>query len=562
MKDRVPCEIFPYTRAPEVSSCRAERRKLPSQLSACALSPLSALCLVAFVAYAYLGLYVLVLDARARVHRLFFAGSTAFALWALAYTVGHSADSAALYRAAYRFSSPFWIACAPIALHFFVALTRPGWLDRRPWLPMVLYAPAVVLLWRELASGLFAAEFVRTPLGWHEVPDLGSPWFWGLVAYYQLTSWALIALTWHWGATSQRPADRVSSRLILAGSLLSLLGVTLDNLGWPGLADGPLPSVAPAFPVFAFAAMAWSLVRYRFMANSPSAIAPVLLRTMDDTVLLLDERGLVLSGNESCRNLLGLEAGDLAGRDLASLLRGESAGDQAFIGALLEQPRGAQRELSCLGHDGRVVPVLLSVAPLARRRGAPQGAVVVLRDISAARLADARLRQMAQHDPLTGLTNRYVFQDRLAHALESARRTGQHVAVLVIDLDRFKQVNDAHGHAAGDLLLQEVAARLRAQVRKSDTASRMGGDEFALVLSEIEGPAALAAATARIRQACSGSVRFGAEELPIMASIGAAVFPDDADNAEALLRLADLSMYKAKRQAHGVTRGPAWALQP
>lgn len=532
-----------------------------ADLLAATLSIFSAICLAAFVAYAYLGLHVLALDARARAHRLFFGASTAFAMWALAYTVGHSADSVALYRAAYRLSSPFWIACAPIALHFFVALTRPGWLDRRPWLPLVLYAPAVVLLWRELSTGLFAAEFVRTPLGWHEVPDLGSPWFWALVAYYQLTSWALIALTWHWSVRSPRPGDRIPARLILAGSLLSLLGVTLDNLGWPGLADGPLPSVAPAFPVFAFAAMAWSLVRYRFMAVTPSAIAPVLLRTMDDTVLLLDERGLVISGNEACRNLLGHEASDLAGRDLASLLRSDSDGDAAFLDALLEQPRGAQRELTYVGRDGRAVPVLLSVAPLARRRGAPQGAVVVLRDISAARQAEARLRQMAQQDPLTGLTNRYVFHDRLAQALESARRAGRRVAVLVIDLDRFKQVNDAHGHAAGDLLLQEVGARLRARMRKSDTASRMGGDEFALVLSEIEGPAALAAATARIRQACSGSVRFGTVDLPIEASIGAAVFPDDADSADALLRRADLAMYEAKRQAHGAAGARAWALQ-
>jgi len=511
------------------------------------LSIFSAVCLAAFLAYAYLGVYVLALDARARAHRLFFAGSAAFAMWALAYTIGHSADSVALYRAAYRVSSPFWIACAPIALHFFIALTRPAWLDRRPWLPMVLYAPALVLLWRELDSGLFAAEFVRTHLGWHEVPDLGSPWFWALVAYYQFNSWALIVLTWRWGAMSQRPSDRVSSRLILVGSLLSLLGVTLDNLGWPGLAEGPLPSVAPAFPVLAFAAMAWSLVRYRFMAVSPSAVAPVLLRTMDDTVLLLDERGQVLSGNDACRHLLGQEAADLAGRELASLLRGESADDEAFIAALLRQPRGAQRELSCLGVDGRTTPVLLSVAPLARRRGAPQGAVVVLRDISAARLAEEQLRRMAQHDALTGLTNRYVFQDRLAQCLELARRANRRVAVVVVDLDRFKEVNDLHGHAAGDLLLREVAGRLRAHMRKSDTVSRMGGDEFALVLSEVDGPTALAAATERVRQACSGSVRFGTRELPIRASIGTAVFPDDANSPDALVRRADLAMYESKR---------------
>jgi diguanylate cyclase (GGDEF)-like protein/PAS domain S-box-containing protein len=505
------------------------------------LSAFSAICLVAFLGYAFLGFYVLVLDIRARVNRLFFAASSAFALWALAYVIAHSADTVELYAAAYRISSPFWIGCTPIAFHFFVAMMRPAWLVRYRWLPVVLYAPAIVLDWRELTSGLFAAEFVRTRLGWYEVPHFESPWFWVLVGYYQLTAWGSMALAWRWGATSTRKSDKTQSRVIFAGGVVSLLGVTLDNLGWPGLASEPVPSVAPALMVFWFAAMAWGLVRYRFMAITPSAVAPVLLRTMDETVLLLDETWRVLTVNEASRALLGLDAAELSGRPLASLFK-RAPGDEAFFADLSAHARGTRREMTCLTGDGREVPVMLSLSPLKT-----EGAVVVLRDISEAKRTEAQLRHMAQHDALTGLTNRYVFHDRLLHAIELARRAHNRLAVVVLDLDRFKQVNDTHGHEAGDALLKEVATRLTSHLRKSDTVSRMGGDEFAIILPDLEEPAALDVATARVVQACKGSVRTGAHELPIESSIGVSVFPEDGDTPDELVRRADLAMYEAKR---------------
>jgi diguanylate cyclase (GGDEF)-like protein/PAS domain S-box-containing protein len=525
------------------------------------LSAFSVLCLAAFFAYAYLGLYALALDARARVHRLFFAGSTAFAVWALAYAVAHSADSVELYRAAYRLSAPFWMVCAPLALHFFVALTRPAWLDRQRWLPLLIYAPAAVLLWREWSAGLFAAQIVRVPLGWQEVPDLASPRFWALVAYYQTVTWAAIALTWRWGATAPRASERRQAHVILSAHFASLLGVTLDNLGWPGLIGTPVPSLAPVFPLFTFSAMAWALVRYRFLALTPSAIAPVLLRTMEETVLLLDERAAVVTGNEASRTLLGYGTEELAGRPLGALLRLDGE-DTAFVARLMEHPRGTRREMTCVSKAGKPIPVMLTVSPLARRRGTPEGAVVVLRDISDAHRAAEQLRFMAQHDPLTRLPNRWVFQDRLDNAIELARRSKQGLAVLMLDLDRFKQINDSHGHAAGDALLREVAVRLVATLRRVDTVSRLGGDEFAIILPGLSEPGALRAALDRINDVLRGHLRHGPYELPLSASIGAVIFPDDGQTPEALVQQADLAMYAAKR-ARRPTQAPfAYAARP
>lgn len=164
--------------------------------------------------------------------------------------------------------------------------------------------------------------------------------------------------------------------------------------------------------------------------------------------------------------------------------------------------------------------------------------------------AETRLRHSARHDPLTDLPNRHMVRDRLAVALERARRDHLGVALLYLDLDLFKEVNDRHGHAAGDALLQQVAQRLSACVRQSDTVGRMGGDEFVAVIAGLPARAQAQAASVaeKIRRAlCEPFLLEQAGTLTISPSIGLAQFPDHADSAEALLSCADTAMYRAKR---------------
>lgn len=159
----------------------------------------------------------------------------------------------------------------------------------------------------------------------------------------------------------------------------------------------------------------------------------------------------------------------------------------------------------------------------------------------------ARLLQMAQYDELTGLPNRRLFHDRAEMAFARARREKRHVAMLYIDMDDFKQVNDMHGHAAGDLLLQEVAQRLQQCVRASDTVSRLGGDEFVVLLEHIQSPDDATAVAEKIRKAVSCEVRLDGCLVQVLASVGIALYPDHADCVEKLLRHADGAMYSAKK---------------
>ena len=176
------------------------------------------------------------------------------------------------------------------------------------------------------------------------------------------------------------------------------------------------------------------------------------------------------------------------------------------------------------------------------------GTAVVLRDISAARALSLRMSHLATHDPLTDLPNRLLLRDRLDRALALAQRHQRRLAVLFLDIDRFKHINDSLGHLLGDEALREVARELTRCVRSSDTVSRQGGDEFVVVMSELEHAGDAATGAEKIRAALKRPLKIAGHELHITLSIGISVYPNDGNSAETLLNNADLALYHAKSQ--------------
>lgn len=159
-----------------------------------------------------------------------------------------------------------------------------------------------------------------------------------------------------------------------------------------------------------------------------------------------------------------------------------------------------------------------------------------------------RIRHLAFHDELTGLPNRYLFADRLSQALERARRTSERFAVLYVDVDRFKHVNDGFGHLAGDALLRHVGNCLAATLRAGDTVARLGGDEFALVLQDVSGPEPVEGAIERMHEALRLPVSIEGNRVSVSCSIGYSIYPEDGVEATALLKRADLIMYACRRR--------------
>ena len=186
------------------------------------------------------------------------------------------------------------------------------------------------------------------------------------------------------------------------------------------------------------------------------------------------------------------------------------------------------------------------IAPVRDAQGIIRHYVAVKLDITVQKQAHERIAHLAHHDLLTNLPNRLLFFDRVNQSLAQAQRQGSQLAVMYIDLDRFKPINDSCGHAAGDYVLQQVARRLESCVRHSDTVGRIGGDEFVVLLSDITMPERVLQIAEKIRQALKRPIEFGDRFFEISSSIGIALYPDHGDTVDQLAISADRAMYQAK----------------
>jgi diguanylate cyclase (GGDEF)-like protein/PAS domain S-box-containing protein len=280
--------------------------------------------------------------------------------------------------------------------------------------------------------------------------------------------------------------------------------------------------------------------------------AQVTLNSIADAVLSTDLSGHVTYLNRVAERMTGWSLAEAIGQPLAEVfniidgLTREAA--QNPIDAAVHQIKTAARSANCLlvRRDGFESPIEDSAAPIHDSAGQVIGAVIAFRDVSVARAMSLHLARLAQYDALTNLPNRTLFNDRLSQAIALAHRQGAHLALLFVDLDGFKHVNDFYGHAMGDTLLQSVAHRLLACVRRSDTVSRHGGDEFVMLLSHVERVEDAAVAAEKVIAALAAPLRVADRDLLVTASIGISVYPDDALEAETLINAADAAMYHAK----------------
>jgi diguanylate cyclase (GGDEF)-like protein/PAS domain S-box-containing protein len=287
-----------------------------------------------------------------------------------------------------------------------------------------------------------------------------------------------------------------------------------------------------------------------------------VLEAAPDALVIVNEAGRIAQINGPTEQLFGYQREELLGSPIETLIptRYHAAHVHHRVNyshELRRRPMGAGPELYGRRKDGSEFPVEISLSPLATDRG--MLVIAAVRDISGRKRAEAErshlireralyaeISRLARQDALTGLPNRTLLSDRLTGAIASARRHRHQLAVLFLDLDRFKHVNDSLGHGVGDHLLRSVAGRLTAGVRETDTVSRQGGDEFVILLSEVQDRDDVSAAAAKILAAVTEVHRVGKHELHVTGSIGIAVFPDDGTDAETLIKNADIALYYAK----------------
>lgn len=280
----------------------------------------------------------------------------------------------------------------------------------------------------------------------------------------------------------------------------------------------------------------------------------VTLESIGDGVLSTDVAGNVTYMNAAAELMTGWARDEAQNRPIAEVLRlidGETREPQRNpVDMVIVHGKNLALYANSVlvRRDGYESPIEDSAAPIFDRNGDITGAVVSFRDVSEAKTMAQKMAHLAQHDYLTDLPNRLLFSDRLSQAIAYAKRHSTQLAVLFLDLDNFKHINDSLGHAVGDKLLESVARRLLSQVRHSDTVSRLGGDEFViLVLEELQAEHATTTAE-KIVHALAAPHHLAGHELHITTSIGISMFPADGDDPDALVKNADAAMYHAKKR--------------
>jgi diguanylate cyclase (GGDEF)-like protein/PAS domain S-box-containing protein len=288
--------------------------------------------------------------------------------------------------------------------------------------------------------------------------------------------------------------------------------------------------------------------------------AQVTLNSIGDAVACTDASGNISFLNRVAEQMSGWSRAEAMGRPMAEVLQIIDATTRAVIPNPMElaiaQNRSMNLPLNCLlvGRDGCETPIEDTVSPIHGRGGETAGAVIVFRDVSDARGAALHTAHMAAHDVLTGLPNRMLLNDRVRHAIALAQRHNKPVAMLFLDLDGFKHINDSLGHSVGDKLLKSIATRLLACVRDGDTVSRQGGDEFVVLLSEIEESEDAAVMAKRLLQAVAMAHPIDGHDLHVTTSIGVSIYPEDGRDAETLIKNADTAMYQAKENGRQTYR--------
>jgi diguanylate cyclase (GGDEF)-like protein/PAS domain S-box-containing protein len=280
--------------------------------------------------------------------------------------------------------------------------------------------------------------------------------------------------------------------------------------------------------------------------------AEVTLHSIGDAVMTTDTQGNVTYLNAEAEALTGWTRAEAFARPLAEVfdvtdgLTGQHAQDPSQLAIEHNRKVRLKGNYILVGRDGQGTAIEHSAAPIHDRNGRILGAVIVFRDVIVSRERRLQMLHLAEHDALTDLPNRLLLNDRLARAIALARRYGRRLAVLFLDCDRFKHINDSLGHAVGDQVLRSVARRLTTCVRESDTVSRHGGDEFLILLSEVDQLEDAGLIADKIVSSIAEPHHVAGHELSLTVSVGIALYPEDGQDAQSLVLRADTAMYHAK----------------
>jgi diguanylate cyclase (GGDEF)-like protein/PAS domain S-box-containing protein len=336
-------------------------------------------------------------------------------------------------------------------------------------------------------------------------------------------------------------ANRLGARI---GALVQATeGVRVGDFGARAIISGRQDEITRLAD--SFNRMLDTLEKNQQELRTASRYSRSLIEANFDPLMTISPDGKITDVNHASEQATGRSRETLVGMDFPDCFTEPDRARELCAQALLKEAV-IDYPLAIRHTSGRVTDVIYNAGVFRNEAGEVLGVFAAARDITERKQAEARIHHMAQYDTLTDLPNRALFYDRLKQAIHYARRNRRKLAVMFLDLDKFKPINDNHGHAVGDCVLQAVAQRLRACVRVADTVGRIGGDEFTILLHDVESEAAALQVAEKIHQALNQPFIVDGKYLEISSSTGVALFPEHGGDELELARHADFAMYHAK----------------
>jgi diguanylate cyclase (GGDEF)-like protein/PAS domain S-box-containing protein len=489
-------------------------------------------------AIAVLGAYVLIRDRGSRIGMVFWLFTLCVSIWLVAF--------GAMYASLQETQALFWMRFALLGVSF---------------IPVTALALALALVQR---ADEFR-RFIRTTVALSTLFCFGVAftdlhirgvyhYFWGyyprygplgtlFLLYFFCISIYILRLYWleYRGSTNTRRKNRLKG-ILIAFSIGYL--AFFDFLAVFGIPLYPIGFIALSISLFITARV---IMRYRLVDITPMLAADQVLETMHGAVIVVDPESKVQVINRAALIMLGYQKPEVLERDLSSIIE---LPHELKDHNRLHEGNILDYETIWADRYGRRVDISVSASPMTEKDGSLVGIVYIIYDITKRKIAEQRLEQQALYDTLTNLPNRTLFFDRMNQLLALAKRNQYSVALLYMDIDNFKVINDTLGHDVGDLLLQEAAKRMMSCTRKTDTVARMGGDEFIGICARIAADDASVVAR-QIIAALAEPFTIKGNTCSIGVSIGISLYPRDGDESEMLVNKADAAMYRVKEMGKG-----------
>ena len=497
----------------------------------------------AFIALV-LGFVIVIRDRGSRVGDIHFVETIAISVWLVGFGFAYLATDPDVADSWFRFGYvgvafipvlTLQFACSVVGSR--VGLTGLLWFG---WVIAIAFAGAA----------LFVPAFLGTPYHYWWGYYARSTFYSALYVPFIVIFFAMALRRFHDRNRNAHPDSnaRRRTKLFLISFSIGSLGVfdLVPSFGVPLYPFGYIPTITAI--MFA----TYITLRHRLMDITPEFAARQIVETVSDGLLLLDREGVMRVANETLLNMIGLPKEAILGKVIPSHLRkllSRRELDSIQAGVPMHN-----REIEYTRHDGSTMTLSFAVSVIRGAGNRVDAYVCAVRDITEQKRIDQRIHFLAYYDNLTGLPNRQQFQDQLRSALARAASHQRRVALLFLDLDCLKRINDTLGHALGDALLQAVAGRIINCVRKmragsyagEDTVARLGGDEFIVGLYDLECEDDATRVAERILASIADPMRLDHHEITVTASLGISIFPQDGADAETLLKNADTAMYHVK----------------